>query len=116
MNILNKNVILLVKTIIFITSLIMGYEILVMTVPNSHARYKEGFQGEGSDGRPKMNKAFPLVVRSSFVFASSTCDWVKLMTSLILLNHRYCLQKQMEIEHKFSTCRNALLAHKGRTI
>jgi len=31
------------------------------------------------------------------------------MTSLILSNQKYCLQKQMKIEHKFSTCRSTLL-------
>ena len=55
-----------------------------------------------------VNKAFRLVVRSSFVFASSNCDWLRLMTSLISPNHSYCFQKQIKIKHKFSTCRNAL--------
>ena len=44
------------------------------------------------------DKAFRLVVRYSFVFASSNCDWVRLMTLLILTNHSYCFQKQMKIE------------------
>ena len=44
-----------------------------------------------------------------FLQVVPTCDWVKVMTSLHLPNHKYCLQKQMKIEHKFSTCRNALL-------
>ena len=44
------------------------------------------------------NKAFQIVVRSSCDFASSNCDWVKLMKSLILPNRRYCLQKLMKIE------------------
>ena len=44
------------------------------------------------------HKAFRLVVRSSFVFASSNCDWLKLMTSSILPNRRYCLQIRMKIE------------------
>ena len=43
-------------------------------------------------------KAFRFVVRSWFVFANSNCDWLKLMTSLILPNRKYCLQKQMKIE------------------
>ena len=30
------------------------------------------------------------------------------MASLLLPNHKHCLQKQMKVEHKFSTCRNAL--------
>ena len=46
----------------------------------------------------RSNKVFRLVVRSSFVFASSNCDWLKLMTSLILHNRRYCWQKQMKVE------------------
>ena len=43
-------------------------------------------------------KAFRLAGRSLFVFASGNCDWLNLMTSLILPNRRYCLQKQMKIE------------------
>ena len=34
------------------------------------------------------------------------------MTSLLLANQNYCLQKQMKIEHKFSTRRNALYTSK----
>ena len=43
-------------------------------------------------------RAFRLVVRSSFVFASSNCDWLKWITWFISANHSCCLQKQMKIE------------------
>ena len=45
-----------------------------------------------------LNKAFRLVVWSSFVFASNNCYWPKQITWFILANHSCCLQKQMEIE------------------
>ena len=44
------------------------------------------------------NGVFRLVVRSSFVFASSNCDWLTLFKWLILANHSFCLRKQMKIE------------------
>ena len=47
-----------------------------------------------------VNRAFRLVVRSSFVFANNNWDWLKLITWFILANHSncYCLQKEMKIE------------------
>jgi len=50
------------------------------------------------------NKAFQLLVRSSFVFASSNCDWLKLITSLILPNRRYAKTNEDR-----TTSQNALL-------
>ena len=44
------------------------------------------------------NRTFRLVVRCSFVFASSNCYWLKEITWFILANHGCCLQKQMNIE------------------
>ena len=65
---------------------------------------------------PKIRKyegqlcALRLVVRSSFVFASSNCDWLKYITWSILANHSCCLQKINEDRTKsrndLSFCRS----------
>ena len=35
-------------------------------------------------------------VESIFIcFPSSTCDWVKVMTSLLLANHKHCLENKL---------------------
>ena len=56
-------------------------------------------------------RAFRLIVRSSFVFASSICDWVKLMTSLILTNHSMLLLAKTSEDQP--TSRNALYRPTG---
>ena len=46
-----------------------------------------------------FNRAFRLVVCSSFVFANNNCNWLNNNnTWFILANHSWCLQKQMKIE------------------
>ena len=46
----------------------------------------------------RRNRAFRLVVQTSFVFANSKGDWLTQITWFLLVNNSCCLQKQMKIK------------------
>ena len=53
-----------------------------------------------------LNRAFRLVLRSSFVFANNNCYWLKYITWFILANNSFSLQKVNENQ---TTSRKALV-------
>ena len=57
-----------------------------------------------------LNKALQHVESIFICFSSSTCDWLKVTTSLLLANHKHCLQNKwrstLHVEVPYGKVRN----------